>query len=184
MTLSFSTQFPWGERTNFVEKIISGLNDKQRALLVPDLDALIKREYTFDTYVYANGGSKIHTIRRDESNRWDRGTLIHPVINNRTKLRYQFAPAFPCTNTQKISILVGDSARQKIDLTDDDDKVFTEIIDGYSEEYLVLVDGRRLTYKEAMLLSFNYGFNSLSDFCRWFDKDFHGKIIHWTDYKY
>lgn len=29
-----------------------------------------------------------------------------------------------------------------------------------------------------------YGFDSVKDFFRYFNKDFKGKIIHWTDLKY
>jgi hypothetical protein len=33
-------------------------------------------------------------------------------------------------------------------------------------------------------LSKNEGFNLVDDFFRFFNKDFEGKIIHWTNYKY
>jgi len=37
---------------------------------------------------------------------------------------------------------------------------------------------------EIERLAENDGFNTASDFLEWFDHDFTGKIIHWTDYKY
>jgi len=34
------------------------------------------------------------------------------------------------------------------------------------------------------ILSANDGFDSVEQFFQWFDKDFKGKLIHWTDYEY
>ena len=30
----------------------------------------------------------------------------------------------------------------------------------------------------------NDGFDSIENFLRWFNKDFEGKIIHWTGFRY
>ena len=39
-------------------------------------------------------------------------------------------------------------------------------------------------FEEIELLAKHDGFNSMEDFFKWFDKDFKGKIIHWTDFRY
>jgi len=33
-------------------------------------------------------------------------------------------------------------------------------------------------------LAKNDGFEGIEDFFKWFNEDFKGKIIHWTNYKY
>src|SRR5699024_2081987 len=65
---------------------------------------------------------KIHTIRHDEKDRWKPGMKIHPIINNRTKNRFQFAPVVECQSVQKIKIKrgrLGSTIRVEID-----DKIF------------------------------------------------------------
>lgn len=123
---------------------------------------------------------KLHTIRADTSNRWKAGMDIHMVINNRTKNRFQFAPLVKCVSVQKIEIewtdsgtLLGREARVYIDET--------KQIGKYSEKekYYLDVPGRSLQE-----LAINDGFDSVEDFFAYFNKDFKGKIIHWTDLKY
>jgi hypothetical protein len=48
----------------------------------------------------------------------------------------------------------------------------------------VVVDGIILDKSEVELLARNDGFESVEDFFKWFDNDFEGWIIHWTDKKY
>ena len=48
----------------------------------------------------------------------------------------------------------------------------------------VIIDGRYLNYDEIKILSLNDGFDSVQQFFKWFNKDFEGKIIHWTKLKY
>jgi hypothetical protein len=53
-----------------------------------------------------------------------------------------------------------------------------------SEIFRVNIDGRWITDAELKILSVNDGFDSVDDFFEWFNEDFAGKIIHWTDLKY
>lgn len=114
-----------------------------------------------DYNVFTKCPAKIHTIREDKKDRWKAGNKIHFVINNRTKNRLQFAPVLPCVSTQKIII-------------------------EYSAFFppLVAVDGRKLNRWEIKELAINDGFDSVEDFFSWFNEDFTGKIIHWTDCLY
>jgi len=99
---------------------------------------------------------KVHTIRKDKKNRWKAGCNIHFVINNRTPNRFQFAPVLPVVATQHIVI----------------------------QEKKVWVDARFLGESEIETLAKNDGFNSINDFFQWFNGDFEGKIIHWTNILY
>jgi len=101
-------------------------------------------------------GSKIHTIR-GVTNRWFPGRKIHFATGVRTK-NYNCFKEGECIGLQKIYI-----------------SSFLEYIE---------IDGRTLTVNQEMQLASNDGFDSLHDFYKWFDKDFQGVIIHWTDKKY
>ena len=52
--------------------------------------------------------------------------------------------------------------------------------------YIQNVDGEadKTNIKRIKILAKNDGFDSVDDFFKWFDKDFNGKIIHWTNKKY
>lgn len=105
-------------------------------------------------------GEKIHSIRDDKHDKWKVGNKIHFCINMRTKAYQQFKVDI-CKSIQKISIKY--------------ETVF---------EPVIIIDERKLKFSEFESLAKNDGFNSVMDFLIWFDKDFEGKIIHWTDFKY
>lgn len=109
-------------------------------------------------------GSKIHTIREDKSNRWKTGNVIHFATGTRTP-RYKEFGRGECISTQEIKIIWTE---------------ISSILTGFQ----VLVDGRNLKAKEIQKLASNDGFNNLFEFQDWFNKDFSGKIIHWTNFKY
>lgn len=170
MTLAFSTKIN-GKPTRFPEKIWQslmqdvGLTDEVYYQWHGEgkiLDYNMGNNYDdglFDIY------PKKHTIRADNANRWKEGNLIHPVINNRTPQRFQFAPTFKCTGVQKIEI--GNPFPKNPNYTGN-----------------VWVDGRKLNSIEMHDLAINDGFDSVEHFFQWFSEDFTGKIIHWTDLRY
>ncbi len=106
-------------------------------------------------------GTKIHTIREDRHNRWKAGNTIQMATGVRTKLYNQFNEG-TCFSVQKIEIYYG----------------FLSYFPA------ILIDGRKLTNVELSELSKNDGFNSFNDFRKWFNKDYTGKIIHFTNFKY
>lgn len=108
-------------------------------------------------------GTKIHTIRQDKPNRWKPGMLIHFAKGVRTKNYINFQMG-QCFSMQKIEI-----------------KYFQH---GLGENVTVSIDGRKLQQSEVETLARNDGFDSFVDFFNWFNQDFEGKIIHWTDFKY
>lgn len=122
-------------------------------------------------------GSKIHTIREDVHNRWKQGNTIHFATGVRTK-KYNNFKTDVCKSVQDILI---EHTSEHIYVTIDG---YTEVIwrnhksidnDFYSNE----VDCPMI-----FQLAKNDGFKSVTDFFRWFDGNFKGKIIHWTDFKY
>jgi hypothetical protein len=48
----------------------------------------------------------------------------------------------------------------------------------------VQIDGRLLNEKEVQEFAYNDGFDRVDDFEVWFNEDFYGKIIHWTEKRY
>lgn len=106
-------------------------------------------------------GTKIHTIREDKPNRWKEGNKIHFATGVRTKNYNQFGEAV-CTGTQKIVI----KYRKTMDMPD------------------IYIDGIDVWKTGITTLARNDGFENFMDFIKWFNKDFEGKIIHWTDLRY
>lgn len=112
---------------------------------------------------------KIHTIRK--GNRWKSGCKIHMAIHVRSKNYFQFNDGFirldTCISTQSINII----------------RKYSWDID-ISKSVKVFIDKQKLSFYEIEKLSKNDGFDSIYDFLHFFDKDFSGQIIHWTDFKY
>ena len=149
-----------GKPTYFPEKII------RKMAFRDEVEDYACSEYSnIDWELIGSIQTKIHTIREDAGNRWKAGNDIHMVINNRTKNRLQFAPVMKCVSVQKIEIHNHDGK-------------------GVSLYSFVKIDGRQLGWPEIDKLATNDGFDSVEDFFSWFNKDFKGKIIHWTDFKY
>jgi hypothetical protein len=182
MTLSFSTHLN-GQPTEFVEKI-------WKSIYIQYFDSFAQEHFDyskkmisrFNKPILVSGVSnpKIHTIRNDNSNRWKPGNMIHFVINNRTPDRFQFAPVLECKGVQKIDI------------------VWSRKFDGKSGSVIVLIDEEPFAiadvwdycvnhsedYRKLKVLANNDGFSSVLDFLNYFNQDFSGKIIHWTNHKY
>jgi hypothetical protein len=113
-------------------------------------------------------GVKIHTIREDRHNRWEQFRLIQFATGVRTK-QYNCFKELPCDSIQKIEITY------------------------QGKDIFVYVDGmyiydsiapHEISINKMLCLAINDGFKSLDDFFEWFNKDFTGKIIHWTNFRY
>ncbi len=191
MILSFKTKIN-GKPTYFPEKIITGLfkekmisRDKAVELFYPtSLMKMIPMEYhgvvsnveisqiKFDNSI--NHIPKIHTIRTDEKDRWKKGVMIDFFINTRKPDMFRFAPKIQVASIQSIEIK------------------FISIWNSNSlyAQPCVKIDGKIIydvakNGKEEMLkLAQNDGFESIDAFFSYFNKDFTGKIIHWTNLKY
>lgn len=173
MTLAFSTHFPKGKGTlserptRFPEKIwysiASEISDEEYYKWHGEEGILnYNMGNNFNDSIF-NINPKLHTIRKDSKNRWKAGNIIHPVINNRTPQRFQFAPTLECIAIQNIEIVHHGN---------------------YAIDPYVFIDDNVLTDEQVEQLAINDGFDSTHDFFEWFNEDFKGKIIHWTNHKY
>ena len=178
-TLGFSTEWPkemGGGRTWFISKIWKGLIDNN---LVSNGDF---NQFDIESYRVGLAAGlfpmgirdvvpKLHTIREDKKNLWVPGRKIHMVVFNRTKNRFQFAPVLKVKSVQRITITHID----RIHIVKVNDYI-NEITD-----YTIL--GGNIPYRLRQLV-LNDGFYSVSHFFQWFNEDFTGKIIHWTNLRY
>lgn len=166
MILGFKQQFPWKEPTNFREKILYGVG---RAIWLTPRQ--IKKF------------AKIHTMREDPHNRWKPGMSIQMVYRGpKYSILDHFNKGIPelekCVSVQKVKIewfifhMKGLPIMGTKDSTRREPRV---IIDD-----IVFPSG----CSQIRDLAKNDGFDSLYDFFKWFNKDFSGKIIHWTDLRY
>lgn len=166
MVLGFSTQVD-EKPTYFVEKIWQSFPDEFTIDNFDDFEW--DDNYTFhdDAVQFI---AKVHTIRRDKNNLWKKGRIIDFFINVRKKTMFRFAPVLPVVSTQNFQVVWYDR---------------TDTVWEFPHlKYAVRVDKRRLEPKEIETLAQNDGFDSVEDFLHYFNEDFKGKIIHWTDLKY
>lgn len=177
MTLGFS-QTANGEPTHFVEKIWEALLQKGIVVSAKEMAGIGMEVPELQNHVVGTHRPKLHTIRQDKKDRWHKSRLVHAVINNRTKDRFQFVPTFFCGGVQQIEISspYGAASMQvKID-----GEIFGEYHYGWDVQN-----------NEAGLLQLahNDGFDDIESFHRYFesvydDGKYRGKIIHFTDLKY
>lgn len=167
MILSFATQLN-GKPTHFVEKIQKGFRDYKFNMFGLDPSVHYPEDYNF--YVKDKCSPKLHTIRKDEKNRWKKGVLIDFFINARQKNMFRFAPRVPVVSTQTIYMTYA----------------FDNIIE-------ITIGGKYIyDFKEKEQLAINDGFDSYKEFFDYFypiikssENEFYkGKIIHWTDLRY
>ena len=168
MILPFSTKLD-GKETNFVSKIWTGLL-KNNLAVYEDIEAF-ENAYLFKTFndleIDITASPKIHTLRDDENDRWKRGIMIDFFINVRTKSMFRFAPKVQVISTQKINIIY----KNKLPV------VFIDRIQFYNTNI-------KYDIPRMLLLAQNDGFDTIEDFFNYFNKDYTGKIIHWTDLRY
>ena len=184
MQLSFSTHIN-NQPSYFTYKILLALW-KEATINCGELlhSHVLKKIYEYDSIVKGSDQEiskqkledlkpKIHTIREDKSNRWKVGNKIHFIINPRTKKRFQFAPIVDVVSIQYIKIeWLGEGFYPYITIWDDEHE--TKLNPTNHFDYVSQLED----------LSINDGFESFQEFLNYFDKDFEGKIIHWTNEKY
>ena len=100
MILSFKTQIN-GKPTYFIEKIWQGFPDADKYIEEWFTEGKIYEGYDFHPDAFGMV-PKLHTIRKDEKNRWEQGVMIDFFINARQKDMFRFAPRIPVISTQDI----------------------------------------------------------------------------------
>lgn len=171
MILGFKTKIN-EKPTFFVEKILIGI-DKKIGTIFTETYLNDYKKRVDQSLPPVNYNSKLHTIREDKNNRWKSGVMIDFFINVRTKKMFRFAPKLRVVSTQKIEI-----------------KYIPMTIPKGELRPWVKVDGKTVFFidkieNDKMLqIAQNDGFDTTEDFFSYFNEDFNGKIIHWTDLKY
>lgn len=170
MNLAFSTQFPptaqpaiANQPTHFVEKIWKGFIENQQHLDVFG-EYVFNKHYDFENMEAQT--PKRHTFKQDKANRWQVGNLIHFYINARSKNQFRFAPVVPVLGIQKIEINWFDYDAFRL------------------PEPNIYINGNWIVGDKKLLLMQNDGFDTPEQFYAYFNQNFEGKIIHWTDLKY
>jgi hypothetical protein len=164
MILPFRTQIN-GNETFFVEKIHAALSSYFHNRIMYNY-----KNPAFNLEIYNKCEPKLHTIREDKNNRWKSGITIDFFINVRTKKMFRFAPKVPVVSTQTIEIK------------------YIGFSDGFRP--WVKIDGKnvytldQIESEKMLKLANNDGFDTIQAFFDYFNKDFVGKIIHWTTLKY
>jgi hypothetical protein len=122
-------------------------------------------------------GIKIHTCRKDQKNRWQKGMKIHHCYSFRSKTGYKCFFENVCTGTQKLFIVLVPIRKKK---------------GVWQFDVKVNIDRKR--WLDPLMFAKNDGFENLTDFINWFFPDnkkgvkkhtmWYGKLIHWTDLIY
>jgi len=118
-------------------------------------------------------GTKIHTIREDEPDRWHDGRHIHFANGVRTK-NYDCFKEGPCVSTQPISIIWNSTGFSVTILIDK--KAYSANWDKTKDSISCDPIIREI--------SENDGFENVESFFKWFNENFRGKLIHWTEKRY
>lgn len=191
MTIGFMQHWPkemamQDDKTYFIEKINLGLCKHGLIKRIDYVDSLEEYRSKFgDNWDWKPRLlPKIHTIRKDENDRWTPGKDIHFVVNGRTKDRFQFAPVMKCVSVQTIEVIESNPINSVIVNGKGIVVLFEHEHYGVYKPFFVKVDGKLLDEHEIKTLAQNDGFESVEDFFNYFDKDFRGKLIHWTNRKY
>jgi hypothetical protein len=171
MILPFSTQLN-GKPTYFIEKIHKCFGLKE-INMIAGLDPSLHYHKDYNFVAKDKLPAKLHTIREDSKDRWQAGTMIDFFINCRQPTMFRFAPRIPVVSIQEIEI-------KWIPLT----------IPLGERRPWVRIDGKNIFTIESFIteemnqLAMNDGFDNVQDFFAYFNEDFKGKIIHWTNLKY
>jgi len=171
MILPFSTKMN-GKPTYFVERIHQSLKSTYFNDSVGFSPAHVPKDFDFVMFPLLE--PKHHTIREDEKDRWKAGNKIDYFINCRQKDMFRFAPVLPVVSTQKVEIRWYELFDKKMVRVFIDNRSFA----------CVKFDSTMIVTGEMLLFAQNDGFDTIEDFFAYFNEDFKGKIIHWTDLRY
>lgn len=127
-------------------------------------------------------GSKIHTIREDAKNRWDSAKTIHFATGVRTK-NYDNFKTEKRMSIQPVTIINRPYQMRGVIIHHNkcpNKEILLDRMQYFGKEQ------KNQKEIDDWLLKFanNDGFDSLEEFFQWFNKDFSGKIIHWTSHFY
>jgi len=189
MILPFSTQIN-GKPSYFVEKITKGILESKgykdfhiQARMCFDLRQ--NKWFNVDKLLMFSTKPKLHTVREDLKERWKVGTKIDFFINVRQPNMYRFAPVLPVVSTQKIEFIWKENTENQTCLGTKFNRICTIKIDDrfYGDAYLLNASVVSSSYTIPTFAN-NDGFDTPDELFAYFNKNFKGKIIHWTDLRY
>jgi len=167
MRLSFKTKFENEKPTYFIEKVWLSIYVPLDGMILHAYKNEYKEKFGKEWDTKEDLKPKHHTIRRvtkTGKKRWHNKLKIQFITGNRWVKNglLAFAPEKNVVSVQDI----------KIEYYDDGDCVE------------VIIDNKTKTVDELEQFCINDGFESSDDFFEFFNHDFEGQIIHWTDLKY
>lgn len=177
MILGFKTKI--GNReTLFIERIWHSL------LFVRGIDfrdwreyrAAYKEKFGENLKILECSTPKKHTFRKDKKNRWKAGMIIDFYISVRTKNMFRFAPKVKVKSIQEVEMIWSGGKINTITIWIDKEC--------YVQDYGIDYNSSEQRQKRMETLAKNDGFDTVQDFLEYFNENFYGKIIHWTDLKY
>ena len=155
-----------GNRTGFVEKIIKGIGVDKCPQFIYDYGMIADYQNVDDCLSACDASTpKLHTIRVDQNKRWKPGMKIHFKIWTGKPYKsktFDFAPLTECVSIQEIRI------------EHDTSNLWPP----------VYIDNKLMSIGQIEKLAINDGFNDLRHFYSYFNENFTGRIIHWTNLKY
>ena len=186
MTLNFLQYLKDGTPTNFVRKITYGLVKEGYCTIGNICEVFRNSELPFIKENYSDFqyedkikkewrkfiDPKIHTIRA--GNRWNSGIDIHfkiwtgkPYVDK----TFNFARIIPCVSVQDIEIKW---------------RTINKGLGSEDRNVKVYIDGNNITtdYKLLDRLIVNDGLENRKQFFDWFNEDFKGQIIHFSNLRY
>lgn len=187
MNIAFSHVFPkkagtlYQKPTHFIHKIQRGIEEVLKIEVKDELKLDCAKVMTEQGVPVPTEEivPKIHTIRRDEKKRWKAGMNLHFVMFQRRPWQIRFAPVLPVKAVEQIKIEHYPQDQVKSARVFIDGKNIGCVIwnKGFENEPIV-------TGKKMVELIKNDGFDSVQDFFQYFNENFEGKLIHWTDKVY
>lgn len=167
-----------GQKTFFVEKIWQSFTKSNDDILLKKMyhSACKKKNGTAwnikeDGFLFP---PKLHSFRM--GSRWKAGMKIHFAINSRTKRYFRYAPIINCVSVQRIFI-----EHEALGLC----RWARIYIDGVLYGTAYWAGGHTFDYHlKIETLAKNDGFDSVRDFFHYFNKNFDGQIVHWTNLRY
>lgn len=162
----------------FIEKIWAGLDvDDATYEQWMGEDGILDREMgdTLSIGYPEYHTPKIHAIYRDLDETFTAGVNLK-ILSGRIDKLIQVVPDMKCISVQTIEVKFHPEIRKY--------QTFRGLIDGEWVKSDVFVDGKWINGEVIERLAINEGFDSVEHFFRYFNRDYTGKIIHWTDKKY
>jgi len=194
MILGFMQFFDTNKKNNtyFRERILCGAGYASQQEVDNKIHVFKPAPHRLE-YIKIIGGiqPKLHTMREDKHDRWKPGMSIQMVYRGpKYSIAHEFNKGIEelskCVSTQRVRI---EDWNDQVNTGWENtgfgykDTITVRGVD-FHNHWMIFVDDQPLTKKEIDTLAINDGFKDTHEFFKWFNKDWRGKIIHWTNLRY